>query len=116
MKDRSYFLTFFTAISSISIFTITAITSLKIDTGSFVLAWIVFTLIYICKKRNRNENVAEFGYDETPRSDHHGPFYLVSLNYGVAEQLAVSSVLCKTLEVKYFNVFFLAYLQISFFI
>ena len=64
------------------------------------------THLHLQKKWNRNENVAEFGYDETPRSDHHGPFYLVSLNYGVAEQLAVSSVLCKTLEVKYFIFFF----------
>lgn len=49
-KEARYFLTCFTVVSSISSFTITAITSLKIGTGSSVLAWIVVTLIYICKK------------------------------------------------------------------
>ena len=63
------------------------------------------------QKKNRSENVAEFGYNETPLTDEknlHRPFHLVSLNYGVAKELAlryaISSVLCKTLEVKYIYV------------
>ena len=41
--------TCFAVISRISWGTITAITSLKINTGSTILAWTVRTLVYVCK-------------------------------------------------------------------
>ena len=45
--------TCFTVVSSISRFTVTAITSWKVDTGSFVLAWSVGTFVNICKQLGR---------------------------------------------------------------
>ena len=49
------FHTCFTVISRKSRFTITAITSLKIDTRSSVLAWFIFTFIYICTKKRKKK-------------------------------------------------------------
>ena len=42
--------TCFTVVSSISRFTVTAITSWKVDTGSSVLVWIFHTFVNICKE------------------------------------------------------------------
>ena len=45
--NREY-LTNLTILSDIAKFTIAAITSFKVDTGSSVLAWVIHTLVYIC--------------------------------------------------------------------
>ena len=46
--NREY-LTNLTILSDIAKFTIAAITSFKVDTGSSVLAWVIHTLVYICR-------------------------------------------------------------------
>ena len=50
LKSDSQHHTCFTVLSGISSFTVTAVISFEIDTVCSVLAWIVRTFVYVCKK------------------------------------------------------------------